>query len=502
MKIRKAISAFLAAICILTSVNLFALGTHAEGEGKSVTATAYDTLQQGSYGYCYVYIDDLTDLASLDVAVHYDPSKITVVNSYNSVACTMYDSSNNDGRLQFTYIFDGEGSDTQTLLFYFEYQANSDAAIGDSYFDIVIGDAYDTSLDPVSISGSRYSFKITEKTVTNSCSVYSSGTVSTSVKEEFTVSYSLSTYSVASGSFNIQYDPELFEVVEVTNGKFLDGKVADVNSSLDGSVAVSFAGTSYNYNYDLVTVKFRTLKNVAASSEIKLKVTDLYDLQLTPYSCSGCTQTVNVAFDESYTEDSPAMFLSAIYNEKDGKVTLTVGLEKDSCLGVGDFVINFDTDLLAYESFEKGFAPSFFNVNDKNAANGELKFSIISLSDIVDEHTVMTVVFDVKHADDDAVAAFEISGSGLFDSLTTKPRTLNFVGTEIEIPKGYILGDVNGDGGVTNADVLVIYRYIYNADLYPLNEKIGDVNGDGGVTNADVLMIYRYIYNPNLYPIE
>ena len=31
-----------------------------------------------------------------------------------------------------------------------------------------------------------------------------------------------------------------------------------------------------------------------------------------------------------------------------------------------------------------------------------------------------------------------------------------------------ILGDVNGDGVVTNADVLAIYRYIYNPELYPL----------------------------------
>ena len=31
-----------------------------------------------------------------------------------------------------------------------------------------------------------------------------------------------------------------------------------------------------------------------------------------------------------------------------------------------------------------------------------------------------------------------------------------------------ILGDVNGDGEVTNADVLAIFRYIYNPELYPL----------------------------------
>ncbi len=65
----------------------------------------------------------------------------------------------------------------------------------------------------------------------------------------------------------------------------------------------------------------------------------------------------------------------------------------------------------------------------------------------------------------------------------------------------YILGDVNDDGDVTNADVLEIYKYIYNPALYPIDVKAGDVNGDGDVTNADVLEIYKYIYNPNLYPI-
>ena len=63
------------------------------------------------------------------------------------------------------------------------------------------------------------------------------------------------------------------------------------------------------------------------------------------------------------------------------------------------------------------------------------------------------------------------------------------------------LGDVNGDGDITNEDVLLIYRYIYNPDLYPLNNKIADVNQDGSVTNEDVLLIFRYIYNPDLYPI-
>ena len=63
-------------------------------------------------------------------------------------------------------------------------------------------------------------------------------------------------------------------------------------------------------------------------------------------------------------------------------------------------------------------------------------------------------------------------------------------------------GDVNGDGDVTNSDVLAIFRYIYNSSLYPIEyEETADVNSDGEITNSDVLAIFRYIYNPQLYPI-
>ena len=77
----------------------------------------------------------------------------------------------------------------------------------------------------------------------------------------------------------------------------------------------------------------------------------------------------------------------------------------------------------------------------------------------------------------------------------------NFVNGVCESCGERLLGDVNGDGFITNSDVLMIFRYIYNPELYPLDINVGDVNGDGFVTNSDVLMIYRYIYNPEVYPI-
>lgn len=79
--------------------------------------------------------------------------------------------------------------------------------------------------------------------------------------------------------------------------------------------------------------------------------------------------------------------------------------------------------LTYYNSAEKGFTSTFFNINDKNVYDGILKFSIISLSDITDEQILLTVTFDAKHACEDKLADFEISGSGLTDALTNRQST-------------------------------------------------------------------------------
>jgi len=430
MKMRKTISAFLALLCIFTTLALCTLTSSAAEGARTVYATTSTSINQGSYGYLYVYLDDLTDLSALNVSVYYDSEKVTVQSAYNQVPSVVNDLATGDGKVNASYIFDGKGSATKTNLFYIYYQVNSTAEIGDTYFDIVVNEAYDSSLEGMNFTGSRCSLEITEKNVTKSCSITSSSAVFTSVGEEFELSYRLNTYKIASGSMNIQYDPELFEVVSVTNGGFLTDKIADVNTALDGNVSISFVGITYNYKHDVVTVRFKTLKNVTEASEIKLVVTDLYDKELNLYSCSGYTTKASIAFDESYTEDAPSMSISSSYNAETDKVAAIIKLEKNSMLGAGDFVLKFDTRYLTYISSEKGFSPSFFNINDKDITNGILKFSIISLSDITEEQIILTASFDAKHYCQDKTADFEISGSGLTDSLVNT-ISLNFVDSSI-----------------------------------------------------------------------
>lgn len=402
-------------------------------ETISIYAETGESIAQGNTGYCYVYVDNTVDLASLTVAVHYDSQKMSVTGYYNQVSCSIYDASNNDGCLMFSYIFDSDGGETKTALFYFYYQINSDAEIGNTGFDVVVEEAYTTTLEVAPYSGSRCSFDITEKKIVNTCSVYGTSTINTSVKETFEIDYSLSNCYIASGSIDVKYDPELFEFVELTQGNFLNGKVVDVNSSQRGTISLSFLATEYNYYSDLVKVKFRTLKNETTTSQIQLQVNDLYNLELSPFSCSGYTTDVNVIFDNVYAEDAPSVILGAAFLESTEQVLVTVLLEEGSRLGAGDFVLNFDTDDLEFVSYEKGFTPSFFNVNDKSVAEGVLKFSVISMTDIVDEQTVLTILFNAKRECVNKTSNITISGTGLTDSLTNG-ILLNFVDTTANIP--------------------------------------------------------------------
>ena len=426
MKFYKKQKSLISLVCGILLIIFMLSAPVAAADTNSVTATTSTTVWQGNSAYCYVDIDSTEGLAALDVTVHYDPAKVKINNIYNSVSYTLYDSVINTDNIQFSYIMDGQGTASKTSLFFFEYQVLGNADVGDSFFDITVGEAYDNSLNEMEVSGSRCRYMIAETVTSKSCYVYGTSHVSTAIEQEFTLDYCFSDYEIASGTAVITYDSELFEVVEVTNGNFLNEKLVDINTELAGEIYISFVGTEYYSSSDFVSVTFRTIKNITDTSQIVFKATELNDKELNSISCSGYTTSVSVMHDETYKGDYPAMRLDGILSYEDNQITLVVSLEENSHLGAGDFVINFDPKLVTYNSCTKGFAPSFFNINDKNVEEGELKFHIISLSDIVTEETVLTVVFDVNSSYACKTADFTLDGTGLTDSLT-EDILLNFI---------------------------------------------------------------------------
>lgn len=428
MKARRFISVLIAILILLAPLG----GISAESE-RTVFAETSEKIDQGAYGYCYVYIDDMSALVSLSIDVYYDAEAVEITGYYNSISCVMYDSSKGNGVLKYTYLFDGNGEAGKTRLFYFAYKIKEDAPIGSGCFDIAVSDAYDSTRVPINISGRRCAYEVTKAKEVGRCSVYATPSISTSVKQEFTISYRLSRYDIVSGAFEIKYDPEYFRLSSLTAGNMLSDKLVDIKTSQAGTASVSFAGSGTSDSNDLITICFETKKNIGTDSPITFIAKDFYTADRGLVVCGECKTNVSIRFDDEYTGDAPSMSLSSAADSK--VLTLKVKLEANSHLGAGDFVISFDAGKLVYRSSTKGFEPSYFSINDKKASEGVIKFSIISLSDITKDETVLTLSFDMNAGCKDQTSEIDISASGLCDSLTNK-ILLNMIGANITISGG------------------------------------------------------------------
>lgn len=445
-----------ALVCALCLCLLSLPAAFAEGESeRRVTASTAQTVRQGSGGYCTVAIDSLGTLASLELTVHFDPAAVQVSegNLYNeATTCKLYDSHVTDGEIRLTYLFDGNGADGAQNLFSFFYSVPADAPVGMTGFDVTVGEALDSSLNAVSVSGTRCSFAVEAYVAPEATYLYDYGAVTTSVRQEFTLRYELADANVVSGSAVLGYDPELFELVSVTRGGLLEGKLTDINTALAGSVYLSFAGTACNGSSDLLSVTFRTRRNRAETADLTMTVKELFRLNGNAVTCPQLTTRVTVAHDPDYAEDAPAMQVHAAYSEDDRLLTARIALDAASHLGAGDFVLRFDPERLVFLRAEQKLEADFFILNDKNAAAGEVKFSVVSTSDIVAAGDVLEVVFSVPHACETLPAIpLTISGKGLSDSLTN-PILLNFIGTEAKLighTPGTPVTDPGGDYRVT-----------------------------------------------------
>lgn len=63
-----------------------------------------------------------------------------------------------------------------------------------------------------------------------------------------------------------------------------------------------------------------------------------------------------------------------------------------------------------------------------------------------------------------------------------------------------VLGDMNDDGVLSDADALYLLRHTLFADRFPITQG-GDVNSDGDVTDADALYLLRHTLFPQRFPL-
>ena len=499
------------AISIITSAfgvnDSFGMRTMGSNSNQTRISTTENVYRGNNYS-ASVYLTANEEISALSISVYYDSNAFAIMQKYNTATCNMYDSSIHENYISFTYIFDSISVSAEQRLFYFTYQVKNDAAAGSYCFDVLVEEAYNSSLENVDVEGTMQTVQLVVNSSPKSAQVTINGkkTVNTKINGEFTINYCLSTLDAAGGTFIIHYNDELFEFVTLQEQNFFLDKIVDYNTNTAGEIYCSFI-SNYSSNNNtqgsnLFNITFKTIANRNISSSITISCTNIYDYDLQSMNFSANTMTAKITYDATFAE-TPKMLSSFDIDVSNHLVNILINLEEQSHLGAGDFTLFFDKEVFTYLGYEKKINPTFFTVNDKEQQinEGKIKFSILSTMDIVNSTEIISFSFSYLEINHPLYSYIGLEGEGLTNSLTN-PISLEvqgvyvlFEGDDVIFAWGnqYLyMNDSSFDGigtGRCYSDNLYI---IAKRELLKLNEQyIDDFSND--INNKYTSILDRYL---------
>ena len=258
--------------------------------------------------------------------------------------------------------------------------------------------------------------------------------------------------------------------------------------SLNAS-ALGGAALSYQSDNTSVTVSSSGTVTVAKGFVGTAKIT-ITAAATSAYKQTTKTITVTVKANVETAATIKVESQSALTGKS---LTVPVLLTKNSGIAGFGLTVNYDTSVLTLNSITVGSAISG---NGTFSTNGN-----ITTWYTVDNTTVtgelMQLNFTVKEDAPEGDAEVTVAlTDGLDSNLSDEdgnPVSVTITAGKITVTRG-ILGDVNGDGSVAIADVVLLNRSVLGkVTLTDTAKKLGDVNGDGNISIADVVKLNRYV---------
>ena len=443
---RKALACILAAF---TALFCFAFGffTNASAEDTAETPqpTVYAenvSVTQGNGAYIYVYAKNFANVAGLDVFVRYDSSAFTLGSASKGgfISDALGDvNAETAGEIKLSCVsVDGVSGDglLLTILLY----AKSDAEIKDYRADIIVGDCYDSGLNPVTVSASGCKITVNAKPqITETVTFYSQyENVVKRKGDEVNVSfYTYNSHGFASADFEINFDDEMLALKSVTLGDSLknaESATFSINDKTDGYVKISYAALSAAPSYVTVAeISFTVAGDKDGQTQIDFISSALYDSDLTPYNGSTVVVTVE-------TEAIPPVVTYPKISLKTIKVTSTeaeleIFAEKDTLLAAGDFFVYFNPE--EYECVEiiKTLDNSMV-VGNTSFKSGIARLSFIYEDGIPEDSVIVRLRFKVL-APCETTSEFRLEGSKITDK-NYDEQTIEYAGTTATVPHDFV----------------------------------------------------------------
>ena len=204
-------------------------------------------------------------------------------------------------------------------------------------------------------------------------------------------------------------------------------------------------------------------------------------------------------WERTVSADAPVVTLSGAEATPGGTVKLTASISNNTGLAGFRFYIKADTSVFSVGETdgELDITQGDFTSNGQlmsNIAEGGWQVMWYHTSNITRNGTLFSVTFRVSETAADGKYPIELICSAE-DTITADGTLVPLAadGSTITI-SSCTPGDVNGDGKVTNADVIRLARSVIGLEtLSDTQRSAADVTGDGKVTNADVIRLARFV---------
>jgi len=371
-------------LCLILSAAPITVGA---ATGQQVTADAV-TVTAGNSASVTLRAENFENIAALDVYIYYDPAVLSVSSTYNGSMFSGAQASVNtavSGEIKLSLMaLNGITGSGNLITVYFSTSA--DAAPGTYPITVAIGRAYDSNLQPATVSGVSGSVTVSKPVETQTFRIYNYLDKSTLQKGDILSCRiaNYNSYTFVSGEFILEYDHDVFTLDSVVlDSKLLgEGAVYSVNSSVLGQVRIAYANSDPVNSFYLFTVKLEVIADADATTAIQVRSSNVYRPDLSAYLPNSVSNTLTLKKSPEVVDHPNAFFQTE---------ELEVGRQNKSCfcleagagIAAADFTITYDPAILRCVSvtMAEGVANigGMLVIND-NYADGTIRFSYVNMS--------------------------------------------------------------------------------------------------------------------------
>lgn len=428
--------------------------------------------------YISVNIQSVADLSALSFEIYYDHANLHLYSSSRSDWLSDATTSlNHDepGVFLFSLASNNPISGSGTLVNLW-FNIDLSAPIGDQGLTLVVGEAYNVSLNPINIGGIHGTIHVIERTTTyESISIYAGyDTREQSFGDIVQIDYSSSQLrNLSSGYFAFYYDASKLEYISYETGGWFDlpNIIYSMNDSISGYLKLSFASSQgISYSYPIIKIRFKVIVDEDSSTTVTMKAADLYDDKLIPLICSDVISPISFKKIPPST-NFPDMTISGYVGSNQGPFNIHVSIEGQSGLAAGDFLMTYDdtkicaTNIVIHNDVTLiGGYLIYHEIFDQ----GTIRFSYINENGALLPGNFITITFEPVHIGLSVTGSISISGTGIVGT-DLNPLSLDFISSTYKLGTLYTITFADGED-IINIQTLFEDEPI-NAPVAPL--KVG-----------------------------